>query len=413
MDSWKISPYRDASSMQRICAPTSKSYANRLLILAALYPASVQIFDLPTSSDVLTLLDSLKKIGLYISQNTVSNSFPACEPEGAPPLTLFTGDGGTTNRFLLGLLARGKRVYQLNPSGRMLERPVRALLDSLRSLGVRITMSGRGYQIQGPITIPKRITVDASTSSQMASSLALALADTEAEVVPENLSSSQAYWALTEKLVGDFKNDRLNWRVPVDWSGASPLLGLGLLINPVLIENCKVLDPLQADASFIDIIGEMGGHPRWTREGLALSCAHELRAIKVDARHFPDLIPTLSFVCSYARGTSVLTNLSVLRQKESDRLAEIQRLLALFEVPHALTSGDSLEITGPAPRIKRPITYTAPADHRMVMSASLFMRYNGGGTITNAHHVAKSFPHFEKVLKSNSGTAPGHPGIGK
>ena len=391
--------------MQRFRAPSSKSYAARLLILASLKPGATQVFDLPESSDVLTLLDCLKKIGLRISRTgldvVIENSFPACEPLDAPPLSLSTGDGGTTNRFLLGLLSRGKRVYRLCPSGRMKKRPVRALLETLCSLGARVSASDSAfwYQLQGPIETRGRILVDASNSSQMASSLSLALADTEAEIVPKNLLASQTYWRLTEKLVGDFQKGCLNWRVPVDWSGISPLLGMGLLVAPSLVENCKAPpDPLQADGRFPGLIKQMGANPRQTSQGLLLSPVRTLQALKVDARHFPDLIPTLSFVCSYAMGTSVFTDLDILRKKESDRLAEIQRLLTHFGVSHAFkaASACSLEIYGPTPRSERFTTYTAPSDHRMIMSAALFMRYNAGGTLFNVHPVAKSFPHFER-----------------
>ena len=404
MSCWKISPCRGLLSVQRFRAPTSKSYAARLLILAALKSNPVKIFDVPDSSDVLTLLDCLKKIGLRISRIgpdvVIENSFPACEPLDAPPLTLSTGDGGTTNRFLLGLLSRGKRIYRLCPSGRIKERPIRALLEALRFQGAQVSVSDPSFwcQVQGPIAHGKRILVDASDSSQMASSLGLALADTKAQVVPENLLASRTYWSLTEKLVCDFKKGCLNWRVPVDWSGVSPLLGVGLLLNPVAIENCKALpDPLQADGRFIGLIKEMGGNPRQTPEGLQLFPVRILQAIKVDARHFPDLIPTLSFVCSYATGTSVFTHLEILRRKESDRLAEIQRLLNSFGVSHAFKAQTcSLEIYGPTPRNERPITYMAPSDHRMIMSAALFMRYNAGGNLFNVHPVAKSFPRFER-----------------
>ncbi len=385
--------------MQHLRVPGSKSYATRLLILAALKPDPVKIFDLPESSDVLTLLDCLKKIGLGISRTgadvVIENSFPACEPMDAPPLSLSTGDGGTTNRFLLGLLARGKRMYQLNPSGRIKERPVQELWQALRLLGAQVSAG----KVQGPVVWGKKVCVDASSSSQMASSLALALADTEAEIVPKNLLASQTYWWLTQKLVSDFREGSLNWRVPVDWSGAAPLLGTGLLINPVLLENCQTPDPLQADGRFLGLIKEMGGNPRATPGGLSLFPARRLQAIKVDARHFPDLIPSLSFVCSYAKGTSVFENLSVLRHKESDRLAQIQRLLTHFGVKHAFKArACSLEIYGPTPRSERPSSYTAPNDHRMIMSAALFMRYNGGGTLFNVHPVAKSFAHFNSTL---------------
>ncbi len=392
--------------------PTSKSYANRLLILATLHPAPVNISRLPPSSDVLTLVDCLRKIGLHITlvespegpetfEATVSNSFPACEPQDGRPLTLESGDGGTTNRFLMGLLARGKKAYRLHPAGRMKERPVQALLDALQSLGVHTRRGGDDFwlEIQGPLRPPRHIEVDARKSSQMASALGLALADETAQVTASTPCASPAYWRLTQKLVEDFKNGTVNWQVPVDWSGLSYLLALGLLEAPVLLANAGDPDPWQADSTFLHLIQEMGGHPRQTPQGLFLSPPSQLSPIEADARQCPDLIPTLAVVCSCAGGTSKLTNLDILRSKESDRIEELQRLLAHFGVRHTFaTEAETLSIDGPTPRQIAPTTYWPPPDHRLVMCAALFMRLHGGGALHNAHHAAKSFPQFGAIL---------------
>ena len=39
-----------------------------------------------------------------------------------------------------------------------------------------------------------------------------------------------------------------------------------------------------------------------------------------------------------------------------------------------------------------------PSDHRMIMTAFLFMKKNFGGIIHNEQHVNKSFPDFLKLL---------------
>ena len=49
---------------KKVLIPTSKSFANRILILASLCPKIVTIEGLPESTDVSNLIDCLEKIGI-------------------------------------------------------------------------------------------------------------------------------------------------------------------------------------------------------------------------------------------------------------------------------------------------------------------------------------------------------------
>ena len=133
---------KPGSFSKNILIPTSKSYANRILILASLCPSVVTIENLPESTDVSNLINCLEKIGIKFlkePQGTlkVLNSFPECEVDSdLDTIYLETGDGGTTNRFILPFLARGKKKYILKPQGKMRTRPMKELIDSLVFLGV-------------------------------------------------------------------------------------------------------------------------------------------------------------------------------------------------------------------------------------------------------------------------------------
>ena len=75
----------------------------------------VTVFNCSDSSDVTSMLSVFKKIGLEIKKNgsdvTVVNSFPDCEKKiNSEVIEIQTGDGGTTNRFLLPLLSVGKKI---------------------------------------------------------------------------------------------------------------------------------------------------------------------------------------------------------------------------------------------------------------------------------------------------------------
>ena len=142
----------------------------------------------------------------------------------------------------------------------------------------------------------------------------------------------------------------------------------------------------------------MGGKLEFKSSGLSLKKADGLRPIDVDCSSFPDLVPTLAFVCSYINGTSMLRNLKVLHYKESDRVKEIIRVLELFEVNFQYDQeNEVIKIIGDKNQKKVSFKeFNPPPDHRIVMMGYLFMRRNSGGKISNSHHVNKSFPDFFK-----------------
>ena len=58
---------------KNILIPTSKSYANRILILASLNQRVVTIEALPESTDVLNLINCLEKVGIkFLKEPTES-----------------------------------------------------------------------------------------------------------------------------------------------------------------------------------------------------------------------------------------------------------------------------------------------------------------------------------------------------
>lgn len=402
---------KTTSFFKEIEVPYSKSWANRILILAAIKNSPVTIKAIPDSSDVLNLIASLKKIGLIIEDVdhclVVKNSFPECE-RGEEVIYLETGDGGTTNRFILPLLARGSKKYRLVADGHMKDRPMEEIIVGLQSLGVHIVKGGAQddfwIEVQGPLKkTAQKLEIDCTRSTQFASGLSLALADCpEIKIIPKNVSSSEKYLEMTYALIEKFRKGELEYVVPVDFSGLSYPLALAATLGEVTITNCHAVDKLQADSIFLKILTEMGAEVSFEKKGLKVKQNKNLSAIDINCSGFPDLVPTLAYVCSYAKGESTLDYIDVLRHKESDRVDEILKLLTIFSIPHRLEKSDreKLIIEGCKDKQSTPWAEIMPAaDHRMVMSAYLFCRKNNGGKIHNACHVKKSFSNFFELLE--------------
>ncbi len=409
MSAKTLSPYNvnPGEGRGEVTAPSSKSYANRLLILAARSPQDIFLRNIPPSSDVTAMTGILRQLGVIIEEQgdglLIKGSFPACEKEAPGEIIIASGDGGTTNRFILPLLALGKNTYLLTPSGPMMNRPMDEAITYLSSLGAQVELQDQGQiKIQGPLVLPDNIIeVDCSRSTQFISGLALSLNRYDL-LSPLHLKSSLKYWQLTKEIIKNFSNkEEIN--IMIDFSSLSYILALAALSGPIHIKNCFGADEFQADSIFLQILKECGASLRFSEAGLIVQkSAKGLTPFRVDANDCPDLIPTLIFLASYIDGMSEMINLEVLRHKECDRLAEMLRMLDLFGIPYELVNeGEKLIISGATEHIcSQRVDYIPPQDHRMVMTAYLFMRKNKGGTIYDSHHVEKSFANFFQVMES-------------
>lgn len=385
---------------KEITVPTSKSYANRLLILAAIDKRDIMLSGLPNSTDVLTMIDCLKNIGLNIVENStglvVKGSFPECEKSSNGTIKLMTGDGGTTNRFILSLLARGKNNYELIPKGHMVNRPMRPLISALESLDVTVKQSQNYWiQVKGPMTKDSVVTIDCLDSTQFATSILLSTCDLNIKIDLQNLKSSKKYFDLTVDLIDKFKKQQLDYIVPVDFSSLSYPLALAAYDGRVKVTNCFEVDEFQADSVFVDILKQMGAIVKLDDEGLICESSL-LSGVKVDGGQCPDVVPTIAFLAAYANSETLIRNIDVLRHKECDRVTELLKILDTFSVSYELRENDLL-IRGNS-KLKKCQSLLVPDDHRMVMVGYLFLRVNGGGAINNANHVNKSFPKFYNTM---------------
>ena len=80
-----------------------------------------------------------------------------------------------------------------------------------------------------------------------------------------------------------------------------------------------------------------------------------------------DEVPALAVVASLARGTTVFAGVGELRVKETDRIAEMEAILARFGV-RTESGPEQLVVHGGG--VRRPEVALAPsADHRLAMAS--------------------------------------------
>jgi 3-phosphoshikimate 1-carboxyvinyltransferase len=378
-----------------ISLPGSKSYANRVLILASVKPTPFTIHELPDSSDVHFLVEGLKKSGLNIeikgTSCTIHNSFPACEENGAE---ISVGEGGTTARFLAGLLLRGQKPYTLILGDRLKARPWEEFVTIVNNHGGKARLEGEKLFLQGPVKFPHDLRIDCKRTTQFASGMQLAFGELGVIVTPENMTSSQSYWQMTEVLMSIIRSMN-SFSVPLDWSSASYPLAFGAIKQNIFFPHLKY-DSEQADAKFFDLLNSLGAL-KVSKEGIEVNPIRNFTSIKMNVSDCLDLTPALSFLLGHIPGRHELSGIENLVHKESNRLKEVIELLSQFK-KKAFAQNNVLIIEGSEDILNESLDLKLPDDHRMVMTGALFLLHHRGGTLTPAEAVNKSYPRFFTLL---------------
>lgn len=389
---------------EQIC-PTSKSYANRALILAALKKESVKLYDIPQAKDVEDLIDILRVIGVQITQRQdyilVENSFPDCEVLQNDPVLLPGSEGGTTIRFVVALLALGKNSYQIPLLGNLSKRPFKELIDLFQTLNVVAKHEDSNLFIKGPLIAKEqqKIKVDCSKTTQFASAFLLLNLKLNFDVTFENVEGSQSYLKMSEYLLNYFRNEN-EYQIPADFSSLGYFIAYGVLAQDLLIKNVIDVDYLQADSAMFEILDQIEAKYKVSHEGLEIFKSPLSKGFEIDGAKCIDLVPTLMFLASFLPAKSKIKNIHNLRYKESDRLTEMLRLLNLFDVKYDYNlEDDLLTITGDLNRKRNfPTNVVTEEDHRMVMVATLFIKILGGGKVAQISCTSKSFLNFPIIF---------------
>ena len=178
-DPLSITPFTQPARDSGIILPGSKSLTNRALLLAALCDGPVTLTHALFSEDTALMAAALSALGIAVKTDPVAQTIRVTGQGGkipAPSAKLFVGNAGTVARFLTALCAAAPRgVYRLDGAPPMRKRPMKGLLDALRTLGADIRCPDEEGFL--PLEIHARglrggpVRIDAGESSQMLSAL--------------------------------------------------------------------------------------------------------------------------------------------------------------------------------------------------------------------------------------------------
>ncbi len=421
-------------------APPSKSVSHRSLLAAGLAEGTSELENVLVSDDLLRTRDCLSALGVQFSGDDAA---PVIQGLGgqikAPaldPVKLDVGESGTTCRLLAAIVSAGQGSFEISGTGRMHERPIRSLGQSLEGQGVRFKYLG----LDGcpPVRIESSglpggvVTVGLDESSQYLSGVLLAATMAKSSLVINIGGKKIVSWPyvhLTLQAMQRFGNpaqlqtlqegqwrhadpDRVQrvepgkirfvvhpgvlspvrYRVEGDYSNASYLLAAGAAGDlPVEVSGLD-LQSRQGDRRILEILESMGAQISASENGIVVSPG-KLHGVDLDMGTCPDLVPTVAVVASMARGTTRIRNVAHLRIKESDRLAGVQQEVSRAGCRCGLKD-DGLEIEPSDLARGKKVEFCTYGDHRMAMSLSLYELAGIRVVLDNPACVNKSFPGF-------------------
>ncbi len=374
----------------------SKSLLNRALIVKSFFP-ELKIVGDSSSQDVENLRRAL-------SQWQVGGSDFHC------------GDGGTTFRFLMARLSRASGIFRLQGSPRLLGRPHLGLIQSLQSLGVNVeTLAGTVSLQSSGWQVPGCLKMDMAVSSQFVSAILLS-AWQLSENLSIELSKVDGSWSYLQMTIDFLKALGMNlelsgnqifvpknqvlekfvYTIEPDMSSAFTVAAAALAGGRAEIFNFPD-HAIQPDFYFIEMLKRQGAKIEWNNHSLVIRRS-VLQAGSFELVNNPDLFPVLALLLLKAHGVSSIRGVNNLVFKESNRIANTQKLIRQLGGV-ADWDGQIFTIEGqPNLQFKEKIVFDPDHDHRMAMAAAVAMAYGADVEVIHPQVVEKSFPHFWKVL---------------
>lgn len=358
--------------------PMSKSIVNRLFIL---FPEQT----LEETDKMGNLCEDIRTMA-----RAVRHIMNAGEDEVT---TLDLNASGTAMRFLTALCAVKKGGWILTGSERLCQRPVKPLVDALRSVGTDISYLGEdGFpplRINGNENLDGgKVEIDGSDSSQYVSALMLVSGRFRNGLdIKVEGDASAPYIGMTRKMMNQTGGLDIS-KVEGDWSAAAfwyEIMSIASATgrdgnDKIMLRNINV-ESIQGDKAVVDFFEKIN------------RAAPPDTPLLFDCRNNPDVVQALVVACCMRDVPFRMAGVRNLRIKETDRLAALQ--VEMRKMGYVLRADeDSIGWNGEKCEYMPPICIATYSDHRMAMAfAACALKY-GEILMENPEVVEKSYPSF-------------------
>ena len=402
--------------------PSSKSYLNRALIVASCYHGKTILSNVNNvCDDVKELVEVLKQLGVDIKNDKKNKKIIVIRNGGKfqKPTTgiLNCGLGGTTTRFIIGLSLLFDFDIKINANGKMLERPVKNLVDAIVKFGKKVEYLDKEnclpIRVSGLTRENKNIEIDCSKSSQFLTAILLVASHIGVrQIIAKNIVS-KTYINITKDVLKKFgidvklikKNNDLiceifannstnsntinrNIDIETDWSAATYFLALERIFN-VKFDMKLSKKSSQGDRKFVKILDKI------------YNFDDKKNALILNMKTMPDAALTAIVACALQSFKTKIVGLETLKNKECDRLKAMHDELAKIGIKTAISKGyNAITIYGNADlKLKKDVEIETYNDHRIAMCFAILGLKLGHILVKKPEVVKKSFPNFWQELK--------------
>ena len=445
-----ISDAEDGSPLEM---PSSKSFAQRAIIAAALAEGTSHLKGYTSCGDNESALQVARNLGAEVIQegNILTVKGIGAQSGSLDHETLNVGESGLLTRMMIPLMAQiGSKPVTFTGEKTLLGRPLTGAREIMDAFDAQVRSEGEETE-DAPVRVPLtvhgplkagRAEISGKHGSQLISGLLMALpfADRNSSLVVHEPKSipyifitlevlkkfgirigndmlggrdfleSDGDWSLCTEMVfkvkGGQKYKAADIDLEGDWSAAANFLVAGALFGRAELRGLDTTS-LQADLSIMDILMDAGASLSQVDgdKGDIMVQRAPLKAFNVDASNCPDLFPIVSVLAAFCQGTSRLAGVGRLANKESDRAKAIQEMLVQMGVEVRI-EGDEMVIEGHSlaqrlltGRLLHGGSYTSHHDHRMVMALKVAaLGADGPIEIDDEACVSKSFPQFHDIF---------------
>ncbi|MBW3569370.1 3-phosphoshikimate 1-carboxyvinyltransferase [Candidatus Parcubacteria bacterium] len=383
---------------QTVEIPGSKSYSLRALFIAFLCENDIKLSNLLKSDDVAAMQNCLDTIK-------------------SKRLDLNAKESGLTARFITALACITPGTQTISGKSSLQKRPIRDLVDALRSLGAEIDyMDKDGFL---PLTVRSfdlpndQVKIPGNVSSQYLSSLLMIAPILKngltIEVIGDQIS--KPYIGMTIGIMNDFgvKVENRNYKkyiikpqkyiareyfVESDYSSAGYFFAVAALANSRITVSNLNPESKQADINLLPILEDMGADVQKNKNSVTV-IGRGLKPTLVNMENCPDQAMTIAVLAAFAKGKSHISGIGSLRIKETERIKALENELAKMGIKTESTE-DSLTIYGGEPKPANIDTY---GDHRIAMSFAVAATKLNNLGIFNPESVNKTYPGFWEELR--------------
>ena len=386
--------------------PSSKSFAQRAIIAAALAEGTSHLRGYSACADTAAAVAAARALGAEVTEGevlTIKGIGPIEGPLGIS--SLHCGESGLLTRMMIPIMSQiGPGSVLVTGEKTLVNRPLKGAADIMASFGVMLRNAARtSREIYVPLTVegklvPGRADISGAGGSQIISGLLMALpmADAPSTVyvsepksipymfitldvlqkfgirIGNEMEGDEEFlqtrdWSyctgLTFKVKGGQRYKAAELSLEGDWSSAANFLVAGAIFGSASVDGLDT-QSLQADLTIMDILVEAGASVSQIENdcvdevsvaaaaagvnphtGAVNAVKAPLNAFSFDLNNAPDLFPITAVLAAFCPGESRIAGTGRLANKESDRAKAITDMLTQMGVECAI-EGDEMVIRG-------------------------------------------------------------------